>query len=123
MFTVSVRREAAAAADLSSGINDGSQPHHLFCINWCHTDVHDAAGGNVGSEAGDSCPVQYVLHSSCMLSLKVKLVCSLLPVLQRAHSVCPLQGRSSSATDDCFYKNTALKKAENKRLKNIVFRV
>lgn len=85
MFTVSVRREAAAA-DLSSGINDGSQPHHLFCINWCHTDVHDAAGGMLASEAGDSCPVQYVLHSSCMLSLKVKLACALLPVLERAHS-------------------------------------
>lgn len=61
IFTVSMRREAAAAADLSSGINDGSQPRHLFCINWCHTDVHDAAGGMLAPR-----PVIVVLYSmSC----------------------------------------------------------
>lgn len=90
MFTVSVRREAAAA-DPSSGIDEGSQPHHLFCINWCHTDVHDAAGGNVGSEAGDSCPVQYVLDSSCMLSLKVKLVCSRVGACTLCRAAAPQQ--------------------------------
>lgn len=60
MFTVSVRREGAAA-HLSPGINEGSQPHHLFCINWCHTDVHDAAGGMLTPR-----PVKVVLYSmSC----------------------------------------------------------
>lgn len=70
----------AAAADLSSGINEGSQPHHLFCRNCCHRDV----GGAVGE----------CWESPRTPSLPAKAARSFVPRAGSCTSESPLQGSS-----------------------------
>lgn len=79
-----IKREAlsvqSTGAHLSSGINEGSWPYHLFCIFQCHADVFVAAGDVALRPAVNVLCGMCCTHPACPASVMI-IIISVLSVL------------------------------------------